>query len=158
MYPGALAHDYYVWDRNGCNRPNPAKAGGWTQCVPQGMSQTISKCKNPLKIVTSFLMDRIKRFEAWLILHQFMLISQSFSPSQHNHAMTWAMDNLPRMHRPGGWIKFDLVPLDPSTFRPTNPHASAGILKVRISNLDISLGLFIDPWAQYILHHGRPGM
>jgi len=63
-----------------------------------------------------------------------------------------------KMHRPIGWITFDLVPLDPSVFGPTNPHAPTGILNVRIATPDTSLGLFIDPWAQYILHRGRPGM
>ena len=72
--------------------------------------------------------------------------------------MVWAADNLPRMHRPGRWQTFNWVPLDPNAFGPVNSYAPPGTLNVRISTPEPSLGLVIDPWAQYILHRGRPGM
>ena len=87
-----------------------------------------------------------------------MLISQSFALSQCDHAMTWAANHLSSMHRPGGWMVFDWVLLDPSMFGPVNPHAPSSVLNIRISTLDPSLGLVIDPWTQDILHHGCPGI
>ena len=74
-----------------------------------------------------------------------MLVFQSFAVNQHDCAMMWATENLPRMHRPGGWMVFDWVPLDPNVFGPVNPHGPPGALNVRISTPDPSLGLVIDP-------------
>ena len=158
VYPGALAYKYYIWDRNGHEGPNPDEARGWTFWAPQGMLWTIQEGKELLKIVANSMADRLERFEAWLILHHFMLASHSFALDQCHHAMTWAADNLPRMHRPGGRMVFDWVPLDPNAFGPVNPHGPPGSLNVRISTPDPSLGLFIDPWVQFILHRGHPGM
>jgi len=102
--------------------------------------------------------DQLERFEVWVILYHFMLVSQLFAPSQHNCTMVWAANNLPRMHRPGRWQTFNWIPLDPNAFGPVNSHAPHGTLNVRISTPEPSLGLVIDPWAQYILHRGRPDM
>ena len=62
------------------------------------------------------------------------------------------------MHRPGRWQTFSWVPLDPNAFGPVNPHAPLGMLNIRLATPEPSLGLVIDPWAQYILHRGHPGM
>jgi len=158
VYPGALAHEYYMWDRNGRNGPNPTKARGWAFWALRGMPQTIQQCKELLKIVANSSTEQLERFEAWLILHHFMLVSQSFAPSQHDRAMTWAAEHLPRMHRPGRWQIFTYVPMDPNAFGPINPHTPVGTLNIRLATPDPSLGLVIDPWAQYILHCGCPGM
>jgi len=158
VYPGALAHEYYIWDCNGCNGPNPAEARGWAFWAPWGMPQTIQQCKELLKIVANSSAEQLERFEAWLILHHFMLVSQSFALSQRDHTMAWAAEHLPRMHQPGRWQTFTYVPMDPNVFGPINPHTPVGMLNIRLATPDPSLGLVIDPWAQYILHRGRPGM
>jgi len=158
VYPGALAYKYYIWDRDRREGPNPAEAREWTFWAPRGMPRTIHEGKELLKIVANLMANRLERFEAWLILHHFMLASQSFALDQRNCAMAWPADTLPRMHRPGGWMVFDWVPLDPNAFGSVNPHGPPGSLNVQISTPDLSLGLFIDPWAQFILHHGHPGM
>jgi len=130
VYPGALTYEYYIWDHDGHEGPNPAEAREWTFWAPQGMPRTIHEGKELLKIVANLMANRLKRFEAWLILHHFMLTSQSFALDQHDHTMAWAADNLPRMHRPGRWMVFDWVPLDPNMFGPVNPHGPPGSLNV----------------------------
>jgi len=101
VYPGALAYEYYIWNCYGHKSPNPAEARGWTFWAPWDMPQTIHQGKELLKIVANSSADQLERFEAWLILYHFMLVSQSFAPSQHDHVMVWAANHIPRMHRPG---------------------------------------------------------
>ena len=158
VYPGALTYEYYIWNHHGREGPNPAEARGWTFWAPRGMPQTIHQGKELLKIVANSSADQLKRFKAWLILYHFMLVSQSFALSQCDCTMVWVADHIPRMHRPGQWQTFSWVPLDPNAFGPVNPHAPPGTLNIRLATPEPSLGLVIDPWAQYILHHGRPGM
>jgi hypothetical protein len=122
------------------------------------MPQTIQQCKDLLKVVANSTADKLERFEAWLILYHFMLVSQSFASSQRDRSKTWGTEHLTNMHRPGRWHTFEWVPLDPNAFGPVNPRAPPGTLNVRLSTPDPSLGLVIDAWAQYILHRGRPGM
>jgi len=99
------------------------------------MPQTIHQGKELLKIMANSSADQLERFKAWMILHHFMLVSQSFALSQCNCMIVWM-----------------------NMFGPVNPHAPLGTLNVRILTPDPSLGLVIDPWVQYILHCGHPGM
>ena len=107
VYPDALAYKYYAWDHDGCNGPNPAEAREWTFLAPQGMSWTITAYKDLLKVIVMSANDRQERFEAWLMLHHSMLVSQSFALSQCDHTMMWVANHLPSMHRPGRWVVFD---------------------------------------------------
>ena len=153
VYPGALAYEFYVWDHDGRNGPHPGHSRGWTEWAPRGFPRTVAECKNLMfKVVTNSSAPALDRFEAWLILSEFMYLSKSFALSQRDHVMRWVITGLSMMRRPGPWITFDLVPLDPNAFAPP------GSMNVRVPDPDPSCALLIDAWAQTILHHGRPGL
>jgi len=71
--------------------------------------------------------EQLERFETWLILHHFMLVSQSFVPGQRDCMMVWTADYLSRMHRPGQWQTFNWVPMDPNAFRLVTIHTPGHI-------------------------------
>jgi len=82
VYPGALTYKYYIWNHDGRDGPNPVESRGWTFWAPRGMPQTINQDKELLKIMANSSADQLERFEVWMILYYFMLVSQSFAPSQ----------------------------------------------------------------------------
>jgi len=82
------------------------------------------------------------------MLAEFYHIANLFAPTNHDRSMTWAARNL-RLRRPGPWITFLLIPLDPTVLGSNN---------ARIPDPEPSQALDIDAWARLILHHGRPGM
>jgi hypothetical protein len=152
-YPGALAHEVYTWDQEGRSGPNPAQSRSWFGWAPRGLPTTISEGKNLLhKIVTNSKERPIDRFEAWLSLAEFLHISNSFAPIHRDNVMEWAISTLHRLRRPGQWLSFDLVPLDPNAFHPPGSH------NAKVPDPEPSLALDIDSWARLLVHHGRPGI
>lgn len=93
------------------------------------------------KFVTTSKKDVEGQFEVWLLLREFFHILNSFTPSQWDWSMQWAVDNLGTMHRPSPWMMFNVVPLD------TNVSNLPGSGNARIADLEPSLALDIDSWA-----------
>ena len=160
VYSCPLALKYVTWNHGGHNGTHPFEKWEWTQWVTQGMPQTISECRNLLWVVTTTSIKRLERFKAWMILSEFLYVLTLFAPSQCNYTMSWAMENLSRMHRPGAWLQFESVPLDPNAFEMSS--GPPGIYNVRMPTPDVMLGLFINPWlssffimdTQKITRHG----
>jgi len=147
VYPGALTHKVFVWDQNGRVGPHLAPTRKWIQWAPRGMPRSINECKNLLhKVITNGMESKKECFEAWLMLAEFYYIANLFAPTNRDHSITWAARNL-RLRRPGPWITFPLIPLDPTILGSNN---------ARIPDPEPSQALDIDAWAQLILHHGQP--
>ena len=147
MYPGTTAYEYYMWNREGHIRPNPASCQEWFEVCWQGMPQTVNECKNICKVISNTKAKKEDRFEAWLLLTEFYHVANCFTPIQHDHVMQWTIEHMGRLHRPVPWQNFQLFLLDPAAFNP--PRSD-------IHNPDANLTLIINPWAQVILHHGQP--
>jgi len=65
VYSGALAHEVFMWDQNGCVGPHPASTRKWIQWAPRGMPRSINECKILLhKATTNGAESKKERFEA----------------------------------------------------------------------------------------------
>ncbi|RDB17115.1 hypothetical protein Hypma_001671 [Hypsizygus marmoreus] len=102
-------------------------------------------------------------YEAWLLLHEFYRISGSFQPGLHDRTIcmilemeTWPLhaSQRPSVLLHNAVHNYKWLPVDTTAFlgNHSNRTHSAGLQQPsNVHTFDI------DVWAQYVLHHGRPG-
>jgi len=101
VYPGALAYKFCIWNHDRHNGSHPEHTWGWIEWASRGIPHMVFKCKNLMfKVVTNPNANALDRFEAWMILSEFVYLSRFFAQAQCDHAMCWVTTGLGMLCRP----------------------------------------------------------
>jgi len=158
VYPSCWGRRMYDWERNEREGPQPSLSCHWYHLAPHGFPRTVTEAQALVWFMEEASLSDDKQFEVWTLLSEFYRMSQAFVPEQQDHVMAWVANkwnyyrrlrNLPNVH-------FALVPVDSTAINPRNVNRlnqGAGIMHPQPKR-----GLDIDLWAQFLAHHGQPGL
>ncbi|RDB20551.1 hypothetical protein Hypma_012380 [Hypsizygus marmoreus] len=102
-------------------------------------------------------------YEAWLLLHEFYRVSGSFQPGLRDRTMrtileteTWPLhaSQRPSVSLHNAVRDHERLPVDTTAFLGNRSNRTHGAGLQQPSDVHT---FDIDAWAQYVLHHGRPG-